>query len=35
MIKAGFLHEARETCLPTGHYLSQVLDFVEMVSGLP
>ena len=31
----GFLREAREKCLSTGRYLSQVLDFIEMVSGLP
>jgi len=31
----GFLREAREKCLSTGHYLSQALDFIEMVSGLP
>ena len=30
----GFLREVREKCLSTGHYLSQVLDFIEMVSGL-
>jgi hypothetical protein len=34
MIEAGFLREAREKCLSTGQYLSQVLDFIEMVSGL-
>jgi hypothetical protein len=28
------LREAREKCLSTGHYLSQVLDFIEMVSWL-
>src|SRR6266446_5612593 len=31
----GFLREAREKCLSTGHYLSQALDFIEIVSGLP
>ena len=30
----GFLREAREKCLSTGHCLSQVLDFIEMVSVL-
>jgi hypothetical protein len=30
----GFLREALEKCLSTGHYLSQVLDFIGMVSWL-
>ena len=31
----GFLREAHEQCLSTGHYLSQALDFIAMASWLP
>src|SRR6266702_7436723 len=30
----GFLREARERCLSTGHYLLQLFDFIEMASWL-
>jgi len=29
----GFLREAREKCLSTGHYLSQALDFMRWSLG--